>query len=357
MNTDRLKRLRIILENEKLDGIFVRHSSNLRYISGYSGSNGMCYITLEDAWFFTDFRYKTQSASEVNNMHVNIPVGKGLLQAMKDSACVKPGSKIAFEGNHLSFEQYDELKKLFPDCTFINRSMLMEKLASVKESFELDYFREAARITDTAFAELLNEIKPGISERMIDAKLSYIMKSLGSEKDSFDTIVASGINGSKPHHSPGEKLLQNGELITIDFGAMYKGYHADVTRTVCLGKANDKQREIYNIVLEAQEKAIVALKPGLTGKEVDAIARNYITSKGYGEYFGHGLGHGLSLEIHAEPRLSPTYNEPLLAGQIVTVEPGIYIPDWSGVRIEDDIIITADGTENITKAPKHLIEL
>ncbi|MFA6617879.1 MAG: aminopeptidase P family protein [Candidatus Neomarinimicrobiota bacterium] len=357
MNSNRLKRLRGILEKEKLDAIFVRATSNLRYISGFSGSNGMCYIRLDDAWFFTDFRYKTQSAAEVNNMHIDVPVGKGLLQAMKDSGCVKDGATIAFEGNHLNFEQYDELKKAFPSCHFVSRSLMMEKLASVKEEYELDCLREAARITDAAFAELLNEIKPGVSERMLDAKLSYIMKSLGSERDSFDTIVASGINGSRPHHSPTDKLLQNGELITIDFGAMYKGYHADVTRTVCLGKADDKQREIYHIVLSAQEKAIAGLKPGLTGREVDAIARDYITSKGYGEYFGHGLGHGLSLEIHAEPRLSPTNREALLAGQVVTVEPGIYIPGWSGVRIEDDLIITESGCENITTAAKHLIEL
>lgn len=357
MNADRLKRLRKELRKENLDGIFIQSSSNLRYISGYTGSNGICYVSLDDAWFFTDFRYKTQSAVEVHNMHIEVPVGKGLLQAMKDSHCIKDGSVVAFEGNHLSFEQYDEMKKLSPDCQFVSRSMLIEKIASIKEEYELDCLREAARITDAAFAELLNEIKPGISERMLDAKLSYIMKSLGSEKDSFDTIVASGINGSRPHHSPTDKLLQNGELITIDFGAMYRGYHGDVTRTVCLGKADDKQREIYHIVLDAQEKAISALKPGLTGKEVDAIARDYIASKGYGDYFGHGLGHGLSLEIHAEPRLSPRNNNALLAKQVVTVEPGIYIPGWSGVRIEDDVFITESGHEDITKAPKHLIEL
>jgi Xaa-Pro aminopeptidase len=357
VNSLRLKRLRERMVHEKVDAMFVRSSSNLRYISGYSGSNGLCYINADNAWFFTDFRYKTQSAAEVNNMHIEVPVGKDLLQAMKEAGCIKSTDVIGFEGNHLSFEQYDKLKLLFPNNKFANKALLMEEIASVKEEVELECFREAARITDEAFNELLNEIKPGISERMLDAKLSYIMKSLGSEKDSFDTIIASGINASRPHHSPTEKIIIKGELVTIDFGATYKGYHGDVTRTICLGKADAKQREIYAIVLEAQERALLGIRPGMTGKAVDALARDYIRSKGYGEYFGHGLGHGLSLEIHAEPRLSPKYEKELLVNQVVTVEPGIYIPDWSGVRIEDDVIITETGIENLTKSTKELLEL
>ncbi len=357
MNTLRLKRLRDIMKKENLDAMFVRYSSNLRYISGYSGSNGMTYISHDDAWFFTDFRYKTQSVAEVNNMNIVVQIGKDILRAMKETKCVKKNAVIGFEGNHLSCDEFDKLKNLFPESKFVNKATLMEDLASVKEEIELDYLREAARITDAAFAELIKVIKPGITERMLSAKLSYIMAECGAEKDSFDTIVASGVNGSRPHHSPSDKLLEKGDLITIDFGALYKGYHGDVTRTVCLGKSDTKQREIYDIVLQAQLKSLDALKPGLTGKEVDAVARDYIASKGYGDYFGHGLGHGLSYEIHAEPRLSPTYDKKLKANQVVTVEPGIYIPDWSGVRIEDDVIITETGHENITKATKELLEL
>ena len=357
MNTLRLKRLREKIRTEKLDAMFVRYASNLRYISGYSGSNGMTYITADDAWFFTDFRYKTQSAAEVNNMNIVVPVGKDLIQAMKETGCVKPGTKIGFEGDRLSYAEVEKLKTLFSDSEFISKPRLMEDLASVKESIELDYLREAARLTDEAFLKLIPEIKPGISEKMLDAKLSYIMKELGADKDSFDTIVASGANGSRPHHSPTEKLLQKGELVTIDFGALYKGYHGDVTRTVCLGKADIKQREIYDIVLKAQELSINALRAGKTGKEIDAVSRDYISSKGYGENYGHGLGHGLGLEIHAEPRLSPIYEETLLENQVVTVEPGIYIPEWGGVRIEDDVIILKDGIENMTKATKELLEL
>lgn len=357
MNTQRLKRLREKMNTEKLDAMFVRYSSNLRYISGYSGSNGITYITADKAWFFTDFRYKTQSAAEVNNMHIVVPIGKDLIQAMKDTRCVKSGSKIGFEGDRLSYSEVEKLKDVFPDCTFVSKPLLMEELASVKEPIELDYLREAARITDLAFEKLIPVLKPGISEKMVDAKLSYIMKELGADKDSFDSIIASGVNGARPHHSPTDKLLEKGDLVTIDFGALYMGYHADITRTVCLGKADARQREIYDIVLKAQLMSLEAIRPGKTGKDIDTISRDYISSKGYGENYGHGLGHGLGLEIHAEPRLSQAYDKILLENQVVTVEPGIYIPGWSGVRIEDDVIITRDGIENLTTATKDLLEL
>ncbi len=357
MNRNRLAQLRKELKAQDLNAMLVRFGSNVRYLSGYTGSNGMCYITRDDAWFFTDFRYKTQSAQEIKNMHIVVPQKGELLSAIQDSGCVQSGVKVGFEGNHLSYEKYTKITTLFPDTAFKDMSMLLEHLASVKEQPELDALSEAARITDAAFSELLNEIKPGVSERQLDAKLSFIMKSLGSEKDSFDSIVASGVNGSRPHHQPTDKLLQTGELIIIDFGAMSKGYHADITRTVCLGKATKKQHEIYHIVLQSQMAAIKGIRAGLTGKAVDAMSRNHIVSKGYGEYFGHGLGHGLGLEVHAEPRLSPKYEGKLKVNQVVTIEPGIYIPEWGGVRIEDDVIITKTGCINLTTATKKLLEL
>lgn len=357
MNTRRLERLRRELETRGLDAMIIRFGSNLRYISGYSGSNGLAVITSDDAFFFTDFRYKTQAAAEVKHMKVIVPEGNDLFSAMQGQPCLRPGMKCGFEGNHLNYENYLKLTLLFPQMEFRNVSMMMETLASVKEASEIENLQKAAEITDKAFAELIGEIKPGISERQLDAKLSYIMKSLGSERDSFDTIVASGPNGAKPHHQPTEKKLERGEFVTIDFGAMYKGYHADVTRTVCLGKADDKQKKIYDIVLKAQLKAIGEIRAGISGQAVDAVARDLITAEGYGDYFGHGLGHGLGLEIHAEPRLSPKYEEKLLVDQVVTVEPGIYLPGWGGVRIEDDVVVLDKGCRNLTMATKKLLEL
>lgn len=357
MNTARIERLRTALEKRGLDAMLVRFASNLRYISGYSGSNGLALVTADDAFFFTDFRYKTQAALEVKHMKVIVSEGNDLFSEMQKHACLRPGMSCGFEGNHLNYETYQKLNELFPDTEFKNVSMLLESLASVKEESEIENLQQAAEITDKAFMALLEELKPGLSERQVDARLSFIMKSLGSERDSFDTIVASGAHGAKPHHQPTEKILEAGEFVTIDFGAMYKGYHADVTRTVCLGKADVKQKEIYHIVLEAQELALKHIKAGISGKEVDAIARDLIAAKGYGDHFGHGLGHGLGLEIHAEPRLSPKYEEKLLAKQIVTVEPGIYLPGWGGVRIEDDVVVLEQGCRNLTTAPKELLEL
>lgn len=357
MNAARIERLRTALEKRGLDAMLVRFASNLRYISGYSGSNGLALITGDEAFFFTDFRYKTQAAHEVKHMKVIVPEGNDLFTEMQKHSCLRPGMSCGFEGNHLNYETYQKLEELFPDTEFKNVSMLMESLASVKEESEIENLQKAAEITDKAFMALLEEIKPGISERQLDARLSFIMKSLGSERDSFDTIIASGTNGAKPHHQPSEKKLERGEFVTIDFGAMYKGYHADVTRTVCLGKADTKQKEIYHIVLEAQELAIKHIQAGISGKAADAIARDLIAKKGYGDYFGHGLGHGLGLEIHAEPRLSPKYEEKLQTNQIVTVEPGIYLPGWGGVRIEDDVIVLGEDCRNLTTAPKELLEL
>lgn len=357
MNAARIERLRTALEKRGLDAMLVRFASNLRYISGYSGSNGLALITGDEAFFFTDFRYKTQAAHEVKHMKVIVPEGNDLFTEMQKHSCLRPGMSCGFEGNHLNYETYQKLEELFPDTEFKNVSMLMENLASVKEESEIENLQKAAEITDKAFMALLEEIKPGISERQLDARLSFIMKSLGSERDSFDTIIASGTNGAKPHHQPSEKKLERGEFVTIDFGAMYKGYHADVTRTVCLGKADTKQKEIYHIVLEAQELAIKHIQAGISGKAADAIARDLIAKKGYGDYFGHGLGHGLGLEIHAEPRLSPKYEEKLQTNQIVTVEPGIYLPGWGGVRIEDDVIVLGEDCRNLTTAPKELLEL
>ncbi len=357
MNTMKLKRLRETFNDSRIDGILLRTGSNLRYISGYSGSNGLCYVGREDAWFFTDFRYKTQSAAEVNNMNIIVPEEGDLFAALEKSGCILPGTTVGFEGNRLSYEEAEKMIAMFPKTVFKNTAMLMEELASVKEAEELDALREAARISDAAFARLLDDIRPGITERQLDAKLSFIMKSLGSERDSFDTIVASGPNSARPHHKPTERVLQKGDFVTIDFGAMSRGYHGDVTRTVCLGKADAKQREIYTIVQDAQMTALKGIRAGLTGKAVDAMSRDLIAAKGYGDYFGHGLGHGLGLEIHAEPRLSPKYDKVLKPNQVVTVEPGIYLPGWGGVRIEDDVIVTETGCEIITASPRDLLEL
>jgi len=354
---NRVKKIRGFINKNKLDGFLVFDLSNVRYLSGYTGSNGLCLITNDKQYFFTDFRYKSQSKMEVKNFEIHIAESGGLIQELKEINVISEGQKIGFEGNNILYDQYKNLENSFPMTKFKNNSMVLENIASIKDSSELGYLRKAAEITDEIFNKIIKEIKIGVTEKEIASKISYFSKTMGDNEDSFAPIVASGINGSKPHHTPSDKKIANNEFITMDFGAVYKGYHGDMTRTVFVGKPNEKQKKIYEIVLEAQGKGIENVKPGITGKELDSISRKYITDKGYGEYFGHGLGHGIGLVVHAEPRVSQKNEKPMKANHVITIEPGIYIPKWGGIRIEDDVIVTKDGHEVITKSPKELIIL
>lgn len=227
----------------------------------------------------------------------------------------------------------------------------------IKTPEELECLAKAEAVGDAAFADILKILKPGMTELDTAAELEYSMKKHGAQGFSFDTIIASGLNSSMPHAVPGTRRLENGDFVTMDFGCVIDGYCSDMTRTVVLGKAGEKQKEIYNTVLRAQTEALAVLKAGMKGSEVDAAARNIIRDAGYGEYFGHGLGHSVGLYIHEEPRLSPTDDTVLEENMIETVEPGIYVPGFGGVRIEDMVVVTADGCRNLAHSPKELIEL
>jgi len=233
----------------------------------------------------------------------------------------------------------------------------VDALRQIKSEEELEYLEKAEAIGDLAFEKILTILKPGMTELEVAAELEYQMKKAGAENFSFSTIVASGLNSSMPHAIPGEKKLEEGDFVTMDFGCTYKGYCSDMTRTVVLGKASEKQKEIYNTVLKAQLAALDAIKAGVTGKSVDKVARDIITEAGYGECFGHGLGHSVGLFIHEEPRLSPAGETVLEENMIETVEPGIYVPGFGGVRIEDMVAVTKDGCKNFTHSPKELIEI
>ena len=227
-----------------------------------------------------------------------------------------------------------------------------------KDAGELKLLQKSMDISQQAFAKIMPLIKPGVSEAFISLELEFAMRRLGAEGKAFDFIVASGTRSALPHGVASDKLLAAGDFVTLDFGAVYKGYHSDMTRTLCLGPASEKQREIYALVLKAQEAGCQAVRPGKSGKEIDAVARQIINEAGYGEYFGHGLGHGLGLMIHEEPRLSPLGERILKAGMPVTVEPGIYLPGWGGVRIEDTVVVSADGCVNLTQhTGKKLLEI
>ena len=271
---------------------------------------------------------------------------------MKNSAV----KKIGFEGNFFTFDEYEKLKEKIPDVEL--KSVEINSLRQIKDAAEIFCIRRACEIADKSFAEILKFIKAGVREFEVAAELEHIMRKFGAERAAFDTIVASGIRGSLPHGRATDKIISEGEFVTLDFGAVFNGYHSDMTRTICVGRASNRQREIYNAVLDAQLYALEVIKVGDGGKAIDEKVRERLKNSGYGENFVHGLGHSLGLEIHEEPRLSPRSTcESLEENMIVTDEPGVYIPNFGGVRIEDTVLVTANGAETLTKSPKNLLEI
>jgi Xaa-Pro aminopeptidase len=266
-------------------------------------------------------------------------------------------ARIGVEAAFLTLKNLNKLKDLLPQSNFISTENIVESFTMIKDNDEISKIKKAVRIAEKAFGDIIKKIKPGMKEKDIALDLEYKMRAFGADGPAFDTIVASGQRSSMPHGRASEKKLRKGEFVTIDFGCFYQGYASDITRTLVLGKANEKQKKVYNIVLSAQKAACKAIRPRIGGSEVDNVARDIIAKAGYGDNFGHGLGHGIGLLVHDGPVLSPRSNDTLSPGNVVTVEPGIYIHNWGGVRIEDDVLVTPNGGQILTKLPKELIEL
>lgn len=356
MYKDRLIGLREYLREQELDGVVVSKLENLHYFSGFTGDDSMLVIGMNTAQLVTDFRYVEQAAREAPDFKVK-KQEKGLLKRVAEVINEDGLSRVGFEGGSLCYDWHRKIAGQLHDVDFTH-SVSLDSLRQVKSQEELACIRRAMEIGDEAFEYILTYIRPGISELDVAAALENCMRQNGSQRPSFDTIVASGKRGSLPHGTATEKLINVGEFVTMDYGAVYKGYHSDMTRTVCMGRADEKQRHVYSTVLKAQELGVSLVQPGASGKEVDRLVRQQIAEAGYGRYFGHGLGHSVGLEIHEEPRLSPSSTcEALAENMLVTVEPGIYIPDWGGVRIEDTVVVKEGGCEILTHSPKELIEL
>lgn len=352
----KIKDLRRIISEQNLDGILVFNPSNRRYLTGFTGSTGYVILTATESLFFCDFRYVEQAKVECSGFTIIS------IRGAEDLFAYLQTQKISCLGVEKDFLTLNFARQLegYDVQIACGIDEDLRKLRRIKNPTELKAIRRACEITDQAFEYILQEIKVGITEAEIDFKLQTFMRKFPEvEKMAEKFIVASGPRGSLPHGIATTRTIQQGEFITLDFGCNVAGYWSDVTRTVCLGKADSKQKEIYQIVLAAQEEALRVVKPGLTGKEVDRAARSVIEAAGYGEYFGHGLGHSFGLDIHESPRFAQNPEGDLLleVGMVMTVEPGIYVPGWGGVRIEDDIIITVDGHINLTGARKELIEL
>ena len=350
----RINKLRAKFDELGVDAFLSNRLSNIQYLCGYSGSAGLLFVTRDKAYFLTDFRYKEQVARQVKGAE-SIIISKSFPDEFANNDLLKFKGKIGIEAVYMTVDLLTKMQESLPGCECINTDNIVEEVASVKDQDELDKIKKAVKITDDVFAEVLALVKPGIREIDIAAEITYRHMKHGASGNSFDSIIASGVNGSLPHAGASEKVVEKGDFITFDMGCMYQGYASDMTRTVVVGQPTDKQKEIYGIVYDAQQAALDAAKGGMSGMALDKIARDIIVKAGYGEYYGHGLGHGLGMEVHAHPRASHIVDHPLLAGQVITIEPGIYIPGWGGVRIEDDVILTETGNIDITGTTRDLI--
>lgn len=356
---ERLTKFRQLLLEEKFDGFVVTAPASRRYLSGFTGSSGVLVINRVEAILLTDFRYLDQAAEEVEGYGFQVkehePQVWGTVAAEIMRLCSGGRSRWGFESEHLVEKNYRALNERMECCVLTPTEGFVGRLRRVKSAAEIAAIRRAVQITDQAWARLLPELKPGRTEKEIAALFEYFQREAGAEGTSFPTIVASGPRSALPHGGPTDKKIEAGELLVLDGGARYNGHCSDFTRTVVVGAApTDQQRELYGLVLRAQETALAGLRAGMTGKEVDALAREVIAAAGYGERFGHGLGHSLGLQIHEPPRLAPTEETVLEPGMVCTVEPGIYLTGWGGIRIEDVVVVTEDGIENLTTSPKTL---
>jgi len=350
----RLESLRELFGGAGVEALYITNPENRYYLSGFSGTAGALLISRDRQRLLTDFRYIDQAGRECPEFEIvrvkeNPPYPEALQEIVKGDGFTVLGC----EGHHLTYNQYIGLADKLAGVELKPAGELVEELRLCKEAEEIHRISEAVRLADEAFGRLLPAIRPGVPEREVALRLECLMRSMGAEEAAFKFIVASGPRSALPHGVASARTIRAGDLVTLDFGAVYRGYHSDITRTVALGEPDQKQEEIYSIVLEAQLKAIAAVRAGIPASAVDRAAREYIEQRGYGECFGHGTGHGVGLSIHEKPRLSAKDDTPLRAGMVVTVEPGIYLPDWGGVRIEDTVLVEEGGCRVLTGAPKE----
>jgi len=351
---NRVAAIRCYLERMDLDALLITSIHTIRYVSGFTGSDGVVVVGRDGLWFLTDSRYRAQAEEEV----AGFILGE-YKQKLEETAALLTDQGfggVGFEASSLTVARHTRLAEAFTGClTPLPEDF--DGIRSVKDREELAALEKISTLASRAFLELLPEIRPGATERRLALRLEWLLREAGANAVAFNFIVASGPRGGLPHAVPTDRAICSGELVTFDFGGILDGYCSDETVTVAVGAPGHRQREIYRTVKEAHDLALERIRPGATCREVDAAARDHIIAQGFGEFFGHGVGHGVGLEIHEKPTVSYRSEETLEEGMVVTIEPGIYLPGWGGVRIEDTVCVTLDGYRILTKVPKELMIL
>ncbi len=356
----RVPRLRARLDDAGCEALLVTRMINIRYLTGFTGSAALLLVLPDDLLFVTDGRYRDQSAEQLADAGVQARVEVGLTGAAQRQYVGQAAEGIARLGLESADVTWGQQRRFaaewFPEAELVATEGLVEDLRRVKDDGELARMAEAARIADDALAAARWRLTEGPTEREFAVELDFEMRRLGAEGSSFETIVASGPNGAKPHHRPSDRHIGPGELVVIDFGSIVDGYCSDMTRTMCVGDpSSDTARRMVDVVAESQRAGVQAVRAGVEGRAVDEVCRTVIADAGWGDAFLHGTGHGVGLEIHESPRVSSASSDTLAAGHVVTVEPGVYLPEHGGVRIEDTVVVTDDGCRTLTNAPKDLV--
>ena len=355
----RLEKLRRMLNEQGLDGILITQPQNSLYLSGFGPSaqpdeiEGTLLITEDDSILMTDFRYLEQAEREAPEFRLfQVERGdEGMVKGLPGLLKEVGAKRVGFEAEHLTFARYQKWASV--PVELVATSGLVERMRAVKDQDEIEAMRRAVALADETYTYLREYVRPGLTEREVAWEAEVYMRQHGAEKVAFDLIIAGGPNGALPHATTSERAFREGEPIVIDIGARVESYHSDLTRTIYLGEPDAKFQEIYALVRRAQESALEGIRAGMKGKEADGLARQVIEEAGYGKYFGHGLGHGVGLAVHEKPRATKTSEEELQPGMILTVEPGIYIRGWGGVRIEDIVVIREEGVEVLSRASKE----
>ncbi len=349
--------LRDKLRMKAIDGLLVTKPENRKYLSGFSGTAGALVVTWEQLFLLTDFRYIEQAQQECRQWQV-IEIKTSTFDLIKTCLQDWKISRLGYEEDFLTHKQFLELNEKIPDGVLVPAAGMVEDLRMIKGQDEITQITDSARLADEAFTHILNYLEPGRTEIEISLKMEYFMRKGGAKKISFDTIVASGVRGAMPHGVASEKQLQAGDLVTMDFGCEFNDYCSDITRTVCLGAPTEMQEHIYQIVLEAHDAGVNSIRQGVKASDVDQAARSIIEKYHFGENFRHSTGHGVGLIVHENPVISSKDGTILQAGMVITVEPGVYLPGWGGVRIEDMVLVEEKGARLLTNAPRdHLMVL